>query len=151
MNSHLRHFVALPLALLIASCAPPADDGGDTVRIDDAWARATAPGQTGAAAYFTIVNDSDEDVRLLAASTDIGMASLHRTVIEDGVASMRPIVGGLGVQAGSSARLEPQGDHVMIMGLSAPLEAGDRFDLLLDFETGDDRTVTVEVVEAGAR
>lgn len=137
------------LTLLLAGCTAPGNVGD--VEIEDAWARATAPGQTGAAAYMTIVNDSDEDVRLMGASSDLGTASLHRTLIEDGVASMRPIVGGLTVSAGESARLEPQGDHVMITGLTAPLEAGTTFDLMLDFETGEDRTITVEVVEPGSR
>ena len=139
----------LAISLLLAGCSAP-DPGGD-VTIDDPWARATSTGQTGASAYFSIVNDSGEDVRLMAASTDLGTASLHRTSIENGVVSMRPIVGGLTVAAGETQRFEPQGDHVMIMGLAAPLEAGSAFDLTLDFETGEDRTITVEVVEAGSR
>ena len=140
---------SLLVALLLSGCTAPSGEGD--VTIDDPWARATAPGQSSAAAYFTIVNDTGSDVRLMAASTDLGTASLHRTTIENGIASMRPIVGGLNVAAGETARLEPQGDHVMIMGLGAPLEAGTSFDLALDFETGEDRIITVQIVEPGSR
>ncbi|MEN3973226.1 copper chaperone PCu(A)C [Sphingomicrobium sp. XHP0235] len=136
-------------ALTLASCnAEPAT--GD-FEVSDAWARATAPGQSSAAAYLTLTNETGADVRLIGVSTDIGMAALHRTQIENGIASMRPVEGGINIAAGGDERLEPQGDHIMIMGLEKPLEAGGSFTVTLDFEGPEDRDVVVNVVEPGAR
>ena len=146
---HCLPILALASTLSLGACAEQ-PTGGDLVVVD-AWARATAPGQTAAAAYLTIENASATDDRLVNVSTPVGMASLHRTMVEDGIASMKSIDGGLTIAADETAMLEPQGDHIMIMGLKAPLVAGEAFDLTLDFEKGEDRTVSVSVVEPGAR
>ena len=136
-------------ALFLVSCNTESANGD--IEISDAWARATAPGQTGAAAYLTLVNETDADVRLVGVSSDVGMAALHRTQIENGIASMSPVEGGINIRGGSDERLEPQGDHIMIMGLKEPLQAGGSFTVTLDFEGAEDRDVEVKVVEPGAR
>ena len=46
--------------------------------------------------------------------------------------------------------LKPGGDHVMLMGLKAPLKQGDAFPLTLVFEHAGDVTVTVEIGPVGA-
>ena len=146
---HCLSILALAATLSLSACAEQ-PTGGDLI-VDDAWARATAPGQAAAAAYLTLDNASPTDDRLVGVSTPVGTASLHRTMVEDGIASMKPIDDGLTIAADETAMLEPQGDHIMIMGLKAPLVAGERFELTLDFEKGEDRTVSVSVVEPGAR
>jgi copper(I)-binding protein len=53
----------------------------------------------------------------------------------------------LELPAGETVELKPGGYHVMLIGLAAPLEVGETFDLTLDFETAEDQVVTVEVRE----
>jgi periplasmic copper chaperone A len=48
---------------------------------------------------------------------------------------------------GQTVVLEPGGLHVMLLGLTAPLEVGTTFDLTLTFESAGERTVAVEVRE----
>ena len=146
----MKQFLPILLAATagLAACAAPE---APSIEASDGWARATAPGQRGGAAYFTLTNPGSADDRLVGVSSERGMASLHRTVFENDMASMQPIEGGIAIPAGGEAILQPQADHVMLMGLEAPLVAGERFTVTLDFEAAPDATLDIEVVEAGAR
>ena len=73
----------LLLFALTAGCAPRTP----AIEIGDAWARATAPGQSSAAIYATIVNHGSAD-RLVGVSSDSGMAMLHTSASE-----LRVVVG----------------------------------------------------------
>ena len=135
----MKTFAALG-ALLLASCtasAPPA------ISVDDAWARATLPGQMSSAAYFTIRNTGGAD-KLLAVTSPSGDASLHSTSTDAGVMRMRPL-GEQEVPAISTVELKPGGTHVMVTGLKAPLTAGSAIALDLKFEKSGERHVTAEV------
>jgi len=68
----------------------------------------------------------------------------------NGVMEMRPMPEGLPVPANGDVALAPGGTHVMLEG-AGPLAAGDRFDLVLQFEKSGDVTVPVSVVAPGAR
>jgi len=137
---------ALPLfALLATGCAPSAPQ----VEVSDAWARATAPGQSSAAVYATIANGGSAD-HLVEVSTSGATAMLHRSDNENGIARMRTL-SELAIPAGGSVALAPGGAHIMLTGLSAPLAIGARFPLTLRFAKAGPRPVTVAVVTAGAR
>ena len=138
----------LAAALLLASCT--AEPGPPRIAVSDAWARATAPGQTSAAAYLTIANQGGGD-RLRAASSPLASeATLHSTAIADGIARMRPMRDGLAVGTGETVRLEPQGAHIMLTGLKAPLRKGGSFELRLRFAGSGEQAVTGRIVDAAA-
>ncbi len=64
---------------------------------------------------------------------------------------MRPKDGGIVLAAGGSHELAPGGDHLMLMGLTAPLEPGSDFELTVQFEDGSTLPTTVQVRDfAGA-
>lgn len=132
-------------ALLLASCGgespPPA------ITIDSAWARATAPGQSSTAAYFTITNAGGGD-RLLTVSSPAGQASLHSTSMDGGVMRMRHLEA-LDIPANSTVELSPGAIHVMVTGLDRPLGAGQQLPLELRFDRSGER-VLVATVRAGA-
>lgn len=141
---------ALPLfaILLVTACrqeAPP------DVEVTGAWARATAPGQSSAAAYAVVENRGGQPDRLTGAATDrTAMAMIHENRHVDGIARMR-MVDQLEIPARGRLELKPGGTHIMIEGLKAPLGAGDSFELRLRFEASGEKTVPVTVVAAGAR
>jgi len=58
---------------------------------------------------------------------------------------MREIEGGVVVPAGGMHALKRGGDHVMFMGLSAPMEPGSTIDVTLTFEQAGDVMVTIPV------
>ena len=131
-------------ALLLASCG---SEPAPQITVEDAWARAAAPGRASAAAYFTIANTGGGD-RLVAVSTPVGTASIHSTSMDGGVMRMRPL-DFLDVPAGGTVRLEPGGTHVMLTGLREPLTAGSSLPLTLRFERSGERRLSLEV--RGAR
>jgi copper(I)-binding protein len=68
----------------------------------------------------------------------------------NGVMEMRAMPEGLPVPARGEVSLAPGGTHVMLDG-AGPLVAGERFNLVLQFEKSGDVTVPVSVVAPGAR
>lgn len=132
-------------ALLLAACAPAAPD----VEVTDAWARATAQGQS-AAVYASIASRGDEDALTGASTPRAQMAMIHAGETVDGVARMRHATT-VAVPAGGTLALAPGGTHVMLTGLKAPLAAGETFPLTLTFAKAGSREVTVTVVAPGSR
>jgi copper(I)-binding protein len=141
--------LALPVAalLLLAGCAP--SPTGPAISVVDAWARATAPGQSSGAIYATIANAGAADT-LVGVSSDAGMAMLHSNDMSGGVARMR-MLGDLAIPASGRVALAPGGTHIMLSGLKAPLTAGGDLDVTLRFATAGPRTVKVTIVAPGAR
>jgi periplasmic copper chaperone A len=127
------------------------DDGGgadDGVVIEDAWARSTPPGATTGAVYFTISSRGDDVIEGAAVSPGVaGEAQLHMTMTGSDGTSMMHAVRSLEVPAGEAVSLEPNGVHVMLVDLAAPLAAGDAFDLTVDLARAADVTVSVDVAD----
>lgn len=133
--------------LLLDACSEPAPPPVQVsiVEFRDAWARATARGQTSGAIYVTIVNRGGADDRLLGVTTArTGTAMIHATETLDGVARMR-MVGALPIPAKATVALAPGGTHVMLDGMTAPLVVGEKIELTLRFEKAGTKLVTVNV------
>lgn len=100
------------------------------------------------AAFLTVLNGLDVPVRFAGAAGDVAAAiELHETVNDNGVMKMEPHPEGFEIPAGGTLQLQPGGKHVMLLGLVKPLEAGDSFDLTLNFEGSDPISLSVPVVE----
>jgi copper(I)-binding protein len=137
-----RLLLAMPL-LCIAPLAPAQAQG---IQVQDAWTRATQAGRP-AAVYMAITGGPD---RLRGVATDAaGRAELHETVLEDGVARMRPVAGVL-VSPGAHTRMAPGGMHIMLLDLKKPLKEGDTLALTLTFERAGKATVAVPVLSPRA-
>jgi copper(I)-binding protein len=131
------------LASLVLLALPAIAAAGAPV-VSDAWARATPPGVDVGAAYLTITGGTVSDRLVGAATQRASMVHLHVVEEKDGVATMRP-VDGIAVPAGKRVVLAPKGTHIMLMGLSRPLVAGESFPLALRFEKAGEQTVQVAV------
>ena len=111
-----------------------------------AWARASAGMAKAGAAYLTIRNIGSTPDRLIAASAPVARrAELHTHIMTDSVMRMRRIKA-VPVAAGGAATLKPSGNHVMLMGLHAPLRKDGQFPLTLTFEKAGDVTVRAHAV-----
>jgi copper(I)-binding protein len=121
---------------------------GSSVDVNGVWSRATAPGAANGAVFLTIKAAADD--RLLAAESAVAdRAELHDHQMDGGVARMRK-VSAVKLPAGQDVTLQPGGMHVMLMGLKAPLVAGERFPLRLELERAGAVEVTVAVGAPGA-
>lgn len=119
-----------------------------TIQVDHPWARASA-GKSGAA-YMTIRNTgTTEDLLVAAASPAAHKVQLHEEITENGVMKMRQVKS-IAVKANGETSLKPGGLHVMLIGLTKPLVAGESFPLTLTFEHAGKIEVTVAVEKAGS-
>jgi periplasmic copper chaperone A len=117
----------------------------------DPWSRATPKGAKVAAGYMMITNKGTAPDRLLGGlSSAAERIEVHEMAMKDGVATMRPISGGLLIEPGKSVTLAPGGNHLMIMDLKKPLKQGDKFGATLEFEKAGKVGVNFDVQAMGS-
>ncbi len=132
-------------ALLPAAAAAQAPQ----VQVAQPWARASAGAGRSTAVYLTLRAAGAAD-RLIGATTPVaGMAMLHESFQDHGIARMR-MVEGLDLPAGMTVTLKPGGLHIMLTGLKQQLARGGSFPLTLHFANSPPVTVTVPVLAPGA-
>ena len=124
----LRASVALCLVSPIA-CAAQAQA---SVTVENAWARATVPGQKVAAVYLDI--RSDEPAKLIGVrSPAASSAEIHSMSNDGGVMKMRQLQR-VDLPAGQTIRLAPSGNHIMLLDIKQPLQPGARVPVVLIVE-----------------
>ena len=70
--------------------------------------------------------------------------------MEQGVAKMRPVEGGLEIKPGETVELKPGSFHVMLMGLKQPLQKGEKVKGTLEFEKAGKVDIEFAVEALGA-
>src|SRR6266571_9431320 len=144
-------FVLAILFGVAASAANAADYKAGTLDIFDPWSRATPKGASVAAGYMKIKNNGSAADRLISGSSDIAPKfEVHEMKMENGVAKMRQVTGGLEIKPGETVELKPGSLHAMFVGLKKPLSAGDRFKATLVFEKAGPVSVDYDVLAMGA-
>lgn len=137
--------IAAISTLLLAACsantdAPETTSGpaAESVTIADAWVKAADDGMS--SAFGELHNSGADDVTVVSATTDAAdMIELHETVEnEAGAMVMREIEGGFVIPASGALVLEPGADHIMLMGLTGAMAAGQEISFTLTFS--DDST-----------
>ena len=126
------------------------DDADDALEFEDAVVRAMAEDADMTAIFGTLVNESNEDIEIVAfsSSVDAGINEIHETV--DG--QMREMEEPLIIPAGESVALEPGGAHFMIMNVKEPVMAGDEVTVtveLADGSTEEFDDIPVRTISAG--
>jgi copper(I)-binding protein/cytochrome oxidase Cu insertion factor (SCO1/SenC/PrrC family) len=118
---------------------------GDVVAVMNAWVREADAQARMNAGYMTLVNAGSEDVRLVKVeSRAFDYVEVHEMAQVDGLMEMREI-DQLVIPAKAQAELAPGGKHLMMSGPRRPLEAGQRVDLVLTFDSGVKQTVSVRI------
>jgi len=111
----------------------------------DAWIRPAPPGVANMSAYFTLINNSQQDIVITSAeSPAFRTVMIHETVVEDDVASMQHLQD-LTIPSGKSVLLEPLGKHMMLMGAKTPLAEGDRAEVTITDQNGVAYSVEITV------
>ena len=129
--------LALAISLPVVALA-------QSVQVVDAWSRPTPPGSEVGVAYFTVRNSGKSD-RLLRVSSPVAkIAEMHVSSMTDGVMRMRSL-NSVEIESGTPLSFEPNGRHVMLMGLRQPLREGEAFPLVLTFANAGPVEVSVRV------
>ncbi len=134
----------LALSLSVAPLAALADEA--KIMVMDPYARSSTPSAKSGAIFLELMNNGAAD-RLISASTPVARMTQLHTHQEDanGVMRMIHVEQGFEVPMHGSLKLARGGDHVMLMGLTAPLEDGDTIPLTLTFEKAGEVTVEVKI------
>ena len=131
--------------------ANAADYKAGSLDISDPWSRATPKGASVAAGYMKIKNNGPTPDRLISGSSDVAPRfEVHEMRMENGVAKMRQVTGGLEIKPGETVELKPGSLHAMFVGLKKPLSAGDHFKATLVFEKAGPVGVEYDVRAMGA-
>lgn len=140
----------LPLAAVfaLAACSGPESSicGADGVVASNAWVRAAGDGQPMSAAYVELCNGADTADRLVGAVYEGAKAAeIHVTQMSgDAIASMAPAEAGIPLPAQEKTALAPGGAHIMLIGLSHPIAAGEETAITLEFEHAAPVTIMFE-------
>ena len=135
-------------AIVTLGIVMTAHAGQPPVSISDARMR-WLPGDLPMAGYFVITSHAPGHLRLLgAASPAFGNVMVHRSLEEGGVARMVH-VDGVDLDPGQSVAFAPGGYHLMLMGRTQELHAGEEVPVTLRFN--DDQTLVVNFRVTGAQ
>lgn len=115
----------------------------DDVKVTKAWARATAPGQDSASVQLTITSKKDASL-IGVASGSAQSGEIHTMVMEGNVMKMR-MIESLPLPAKTPVNLGADGNHLMLIGLKAPLKAGRKlpFAVTVKFANGQTKVLRI--------
>jgi hypothetical protein len=147
--------LALTLGLVATACGDDDDNGDDhtatgdivatagDIEIIEPYARETI--NDVGAVYMSLQSIGLEDT-LISITASVGTTwRVHETVEEGGSSHMQAVEGGLLIPSGGHVHFAPGGYHVMLMGLTEPLEPGDEIELELTFASGETASFSVPV------
>lgn len=147
------------IGLITAALLSPAFAGEKTsgpwklgdISVEQAWARVTPGGARTGAVYLTIHNKSaEEDLLLVVDSAAAQTTAVHESKIEDGIAKMVPVPGGLNLPSHGEVVMQPGGIHIMMTGLSGALEPGSTLPVRMIFRDAGALDFEVPVLPLGA-
>lgn len=110
---------------------------------------ATAPTAKTGAGFMTITNSGASDDTLVEVRADFPRVELHKTEEQDGVMKMLHQENGIVVPAGGAVELKHGSYHVMFMGLSEALIAGESIPATLVFEKAGELPVKFKIEKRG--
>ena len=120
----------------------------NAIKIEDAYTRATVPGQQVAGGFMKIENRGAADQLISASSPVAGEVQLHEMAMDGNVMKMRQVKD-IPVPAGGAVELKPGGLHLMFMNIKAPLTAGETVPVKLKFAKAGEVEVKMPVNAMG--
>lgn len=140
--------IAIAAALLLGLSVAGGAAAADIEVVNPFMRAAPMAGGTGAA-FMTIHNHGGAD-RLVSVAADISKSVELHTHVKDGDIYRMRKVEALTLPEHGSAELKPGGDHIMFIGLNAPVKEGTTVSLTLTFEKAGKVAVQLPVQAAGA-
>jgi copper(I)-binding protein len=134
----MKKSAVLIAVTLLASVAAQAQ-----VTVDKPWVRTTVAQQTTTGAFMTIT--SVQGGKLVSATSPVAASvEVHEMKMDGNVMKMRP-VDALPLPAGKPVELKAGAYHMMLMGLKAPVKAGDVVPITLMVEDAKGKRQTTDV------
>jgi copper(I)-binding protein len=137
--------VTTAVVVVLASFPAFATGVADRIEVEQPMVRAVAAGVPVSGAHMILRNDDGADHALAAAHSDVAEnVELHTHTMENGMMTMRK-VDAVSLPAHQTVRFEPGGLHIMLIGLTRTIKAGDTVDISLEFEDGSRKDVSFSV------
>jgi copper(I)-binding protein len=131
--------LALLAAFALLACAAAQAQ----VRVDDPWVRTTVAPQKTTGAFMAITSTAGG--KLVDASSPVATSvEVHEMKMDGDLMKMRPVAA-LALPAGVRVELKPGVYHMMLLGLKAPVKAGDVVPIRLVIEDAKGKRETVDV------
>ena len=104
--------------------------------IEDGWVRAMPATSDRLAAYFTLHNTSDSDIRIVDSSSELfDTTMIHDTLHKDGIAKMHHL-NELIIPARQKVILAPLGKHMMLIDPDQPILTNQQIEITLISQDG---------------
>ena len=127
----MKVFAALALTLAVATQAVAA---ASPLTVSGAWSRPAVAGTNGVG-YLSIANAGRPDALVKVESPLAARVEMHSSSMAGGVMSMKPETR-VAVPTGGQAAFAPGGYHLMLIGLTKTVKAGDQIPATLTFASG---------------
>ncbi|WP_339864073.1 copper chaperone PCu(A)C [Paremcibacter congregatus] len=135
------------LFFFVSLLSIPTAYAGEAISVTQAWARPVILQNRPGAAYMTLTNDSDQEDRLVKASSpQAERIELHVHRHQDGVMKMEQVAY-IPIAAHATTEIKPGGYHLMLFGLSKKFAVGDMVPLTLTFAHGGTVDLNVQVMK----
>src|SRR4029079_4930066 len=135
MKTLIILMTGLIFAGLFAAIATANDVKVGAIDIGHPRTRAMVPGAKVGGGYLNLTNTGAADDRLVSITSDrSAKTEVHQMSVNNGVMTMRPVAGGLGIPAGQTVELKPGGFHIMFMDVAQPFKQGETIKATLTFE-----------------
>ena len=148
-NTLLKALLISAIGLGVSGLANAQNAKVGSVQIENAYTRATVPGQQVAGGFMKIENKGAADQLVSASSPVAGEVQLHEMAMDGNVMKMRQVKD-IAVPAGGAVELKPGGLHLMFMNIKAPLTAGETVPVKLKFAKAGEVEVKMPVNAMGA-
>ena len=147
-NNLLNAILVIAFGIGLASMAQAQNAKVGGVQIENAYTRATVPGQMAAGGFMKIENKGAADQLISASSPVAGEVQLHEMAMDGNVMKMRQVKD-IALPAGGAVELKPGGLHLMFMNIKAPLAAGETVPVKLKFAKAGEVEVKMPVNAMG--
>jgi copper(I)-binding protein len=146
------HQFCLAIGLALAAGHASADDFKvGTLTVESPWSRATPSGASVGGGYLAIQNTGTESDRLIGGEVEAAKTfQIHNMTMDGDVAKMREVTEGVEIKPGQTVKFEPGATHLMFVGLTQPLRAGQKFSGTLRFEHAGIVHIEYQIVPMGA-
>ena len=148
-NTLLKGLLVAVVGFGFAGTAQAQNAKVGSLQIENAYTRATVPGQRAAGGFMKIENKGAVDQLLSASSPVAGEVQLHEMSMDGQVMRMRQVKD-IPVPAGGAVELKPGGLHLMFMNIKTPLAAGETVPVKLKFAKAGEVEVKMPVNAMGA-
>jgi periplasmic copper chaperone A len=145
MRQRWSTFSLAAAAFSVLLTAAPTTVNAQEIVVEDAWVRATLPGQMATAAFMKITAKSKEATLVGASSSIAAISEIHEMKMAAGVMRMRALADGLALAVNKPVELTPGGHHIMMFDLKRAVVAGEQVPLTLTLVDANGEKQRVQV------